>query len=119
VRRADVYLPLVSAGFRLGRLTTVLQRELFGGAARSTVGYLRLGNFEAVAVPGEMEPVLAARLRAQLHRPDLVVFGLCDDEVGYLLRGKDARDPWFAYERSMSPCLSAGELVSTAITGGP
>jgi hypothetical protein len=70
-----------------------------------------------VAVPGEMEPALAARLRAQLHRPDLVVFGLCDDEVGYLLRDKEARDPEFAYERSMSPCISAGELVSQAITG--
>ena len=119
VRRADVYLPMVSAGFRMGRLTAVLERELFDGAARSTVGFLRLGSFEALAVPGEMEPVLAARLRAQLHRPDLVVFGLCDDEVGYLLRDKDARDPEFAYERSMSPCLSAGELVSTAIAGRP
>ncbi|HEU4420898.1 MAG TPA: hypothetical protein VFT55_18305 [Planctomycetota bacterium] len=119
VRRADVYLPMISAGFRVGRLTTVLERELFDGAARSTVGFLRLGSFEAVAVPGEMEPALAARLRAQLRRPDLVVLGLCDDEVGYLLREQEARDPEFAYERSMSPCLSAGELVSAAITGRP
>ena len=119
VRRADVYLPMVSAGFRIGRLTGVLERELFDGAARSTVGFLRLGSFEAVAVPGEMEPGLAAHLRALLHRPDLVLFGLCDDEVGYLLCDKDARDPEFAYERSMSPCLSAGELVCTAITGRP
>ncbi|HEX6813235.1 MAG TPA: neutral/alkaline non-lysosomal ceramidase N-terminal domain-containing protein [Planctomycetota bacterium] len=117
VRRADVYLPMISPGFRIGRLTTVLQRELFDGHARSTVGFLRLGSFEALAVPGEMEPALAQRLRAQLRRPDLVVFGLCDDEVGYLLRDKEARDPEFAYERSMSPCMSAGELVSQAITG--
>ena len=110
---------MVAVGFRVGRLTTVLERELFDGSARSTVGFLRLGSFEAVAVPGEMEPALAARLRAQLRRPDLVVLGLCDDEVGYLLRGQDARDPEFAYERSMSPCISAGELVCTAIAGPP
>lgn len=119
VRRADVWLPMISPGFRLGRLATVLQRELYEGCARSTVGWLRIGTFEAVAVPGEMEPGLAARLRAQVHRPDLLVFGLCDDEVGYLLRDQEAGDPEFAYERSMSPCRSAGERVRAAIVGGP
>lgn len=117
VKRADVYLPMVSMGFRIGRLTTVLQRELFDGDARSTVGWLRIGAFEAALVPGEMEPVMAVQLRADLRRPGLVVFGLCDDEVGYLLRDRDALDPEFAYERSMSPCRTAGERVREAITG--
>ncbi|MBM4060503.1 MAG: hypothetical protein FJ265_05325 [Planctomycetes bacterium] len=96
-----------------------LQRQLYAGAARSTVGWLRLGDFAAVAVPGEMEPALAERVRAELHRPDLVLFGLCDDELGYLLREQDARDPEFAYERSMSACLRAGEIGRAAITGRP
>lgn len=117
VRRRDVYLPLVSAAFRLGRLTTVLQRELFDGEARSTVGYLRLGAFEAVALPGEAEPAFAERIRAELQRPRLVVLGLCDDEVGYLMRDQEAIDPEFAYERSVSPCRTAGERVRAAITG--
>ncbi len=117
VRRRDVYLPMRMLGFRLGRMTGALPRQLYGGAARSTVGYLRLGTFEAVALPGEMEPALAAKLRAESARPDLVLFGLCDDEVGYLLRRQDALDPEFAYERSMSPCVDAGELVRGAVTG--
>jgi hypothetical protein len=117
VRRADVYLPMHSLGFRIGRLTTALQRELFDGAARTTVGWLRLGSFEAIAVPGEMEPALAAQVRAEVGRPDLVVFGLCDDEVGYLMRAQEAADPEYAYERGMSPCRAAGELVRAAITG--
>lgn len=117
VRRRDVYLPMVSAGFRLGRLTTVLQRELFAGAARSTVGWLRIGAFEAALVPGEMEPALAERVRAEVGRPDLVVFGLCDDEVGYLLRDQEAVDPEYRYERSVSPCRTAGERVRRALTG--
>jgi hypothetical protein len=117
VRRRDVYLPMESIGFRFGRLTTVLQRELYDGDARSTVGWLRIGTFEALALPGEMEPALAERLRAQLGRPGLVMFGLCDDEVGYLLRQQEVDDPEYAYERSMSACASAGELVSAAIAG--
>lgn len=117
VRRQDVFLPMVSAGFRIGRLTTVLQRELYEGHARSTVGWLRLGEFAAVAVPGEMEPALAERVRAELRLPELVVFGLCDDEVGYLLRDEEAVDPEYAYERSMSPSRSSGERVRRALTG--
>lgn len=117
VRRADVYLPMRAFGLTLGRLTTAIERELYGGCARSSVGYLRLGDLEAVAVPGEMEPVLAQRLRDQLGRPLLLVFGLCDDELGYLLREVDARDAEFAYERSMSPCTRAGELVVEALVG--
>jgi hypothetical protein len=117
VRRRDVYVPLESLGFRLGQLTMALQRQLFDGAARSTVGYLRIGTFEAVAVPGEMEPAMAQKVRAELHRADLVLFGLCDDELGYLMREQDARDPEFAYERDVSACLRAGEIVRTAITG--
>lgn len=119
VRRRDLYVPVRSLGFRLGRLTTALQRELFDGCARSVVGFLRIGTFAAVGVPGEMEPALAERLRRELRAPDLVVLGLCDDELGYLLRERDARDPEFEYEKSMSPCLLAGEIVRAAITGRP
>jgi hypothetical protein len=73
VRRRDVYLPMRMLGFRLGRMTGALPRQLYGGAARST--------------------------------------------DGYLLRRQDALDPEFAYERSMSPCVDAGELVRGAVTG--
>ena len=78
---------------------------------------LRGFGFVAVGVPGEMEPALAEQLRAEIGVPDLVVLGLCDDELGYLLREQDARDPEFAYERSVSPCLRAGEMVRAAVTG--
>lgn len=117
VRRQDVWLPMRLFGFRLGRLTTALQRELYDGDARSSVGWLRLGAFEAIAVPGEMEPALARQVRAELRRPELVVFGLCDDEVGYLLRDDEAVDPEYAYEISMSPSRDAGERVRAALVG--
>jgi hypothetical protein len=117
VRRRDVYVPLRTLGLCLGRLATAIEREVYAGHARSGVGWLRVGDFTAVAVPGEMEPALAQRIRARLGRPDLVVFGLCDDELGYLLRRQDAEDPEYAYERSMSPCEGAGELIEAALCG--
>lgn len=117
LRRRDLYMPLESPGLKFARLTMVIPRELYQGHLRSSVGYLRLGTFEAACVPGEMEPGLANRIRADSHRPDLVIFGLVDDEVGYLLAEKDARDPLFLYERTVSPGPLAGEMVSGALVG--
>ncbi len=115
VRRRDVFLPLKTMGLSLARLTTAVERDLHDGYLRSTVGWLRIGDFVAAAAPGEVEPALAQRLRDRTGLPDLVLFGLCDDEVGYLMRLQEARHPEFAYERSMSPCLDAGERVEAAL----
>jgi hypothetical protein len=117
VRRRDVFLPLSSFGLGLARLTLAIPREAYGDCVRTGVGWLRLGPLEAVMVPGEIEPGLAERVRRRARRPDLLVFGLVDDEVGYLMSEKDARDREFAYERTMSPGPEAGELVVEALVG--
>ena len=117
VRRRDVYVPLNTFGLALGRLTLAIPRELFEGCARTTVGWLRIGSLQAIAVPGEVEPALAERIRARSGVADLLLFGLCDDELGYLMREQDARHPEFAYERSMSACVRAGEMVEEALVG--
>lgn len=116
VRRRDVYLPLETPGLSLGRLTGAIRRELYSGCIRASVGYLKIGEFESVSVPGEMEPVLASEIRRALRKPNLLVFGLVDDEVGYLMRGEDCRDPEFAYERTMTPSTDAGEQIRRALT---
>ncbi|MEM7202751.1 MAG: neutral/alkaline non-lysosomal ceramidase N-terminal domain-containing protein [Planctomycetota bacterium] len=117
LRRQDLYLPLTSPGLTVGRLMGAIPRDAYEGLMRSSVGYLRIGTIEAACVPGEMEPTLAARLRRASGKPDLLLFGLCDDEVGYLLREVDARDREFAYERTMSPVVDAGERVFAALCG--
>ncbi len=115
VRRRDVYIPMESFGLTLGRLTTVIPRPTHRGMLRSTVGYLRLGSIEICCVPGEMEPGLAERIRRLTGRPDLMVWGLVDDELGYLMAEPDARHPLFAYERSMSPSADSGERIVRAL----
>ncbi len=117
LRRADVYMTITSPGLLLGRLTLAIPRRSYAGLLRSTVGWLRIGSIEVVCVPGETEPALAARVRQVTRRPDLLLFGLADDELGYLMREVDARDREFAYERTMSPVVDAGERVAAALVG--
>ncbi|MCA8944365.1 MAG: neutral/alkaline non-lysosomal ceramidase N-terminal domain-containing protein [Planctomycetes bacterium] len=117
IRRRDVYLPMKSWALRLARLTTVIPRHVYAGALRSTLGYLRIGDFEACCVPGEAEPGYARRIVAASGRARLRVFGLVDDEVGYLMSERDARDPEFAYERTMAPGPRAGEILLEVLVG--
>jgi hypothetical protein len=117
VHRQDVYLPMRSFGLSGARLLMLIPRNVYDGHLRSTVGYLRLGEFEAVTLPGETEPGFAQRVCSESHRPNMLIFSLVDDEVGYLMSERDARDPEFAYERSMSPGVDAGERVLSALIG--
>lgn len=118
VRRRDLFLPMHSLGLVFGRQTGVIPRPTHAGFLRTSVGYLRLGALEIACVPGEMEPGLAERIRRETRRPRLWVFGLVDDELGYLISARDAGDREFAYERSMSPGPEAGERVVRALVRG-
>lgn len=130
-RSATVFVPLENRLFRLAALLGVLDRPLFIRGQRATalfgedlmseVGYLRLGEAEALLVPAEIYPELvlggiqdpqdpaadhpgAPRERALftlLRSEHRMVFGLANDEIGYLIPRTqwDARKP-FAYGRS-------------------
>jgi len=139
-RSATVYVPLENRLFRLATFLGVLDRRLFSGGRPATtlfgddleteVGYLRLGDAEALLVPGEIYPELvlggiqepqdpgadfpgAPRERPlfTLLRADYkLVLGLANDEIGYVIPRSewDARKP-FAYGRAQS---QYGEISS-------
>lgn len=132
-RRATVFVPLENRLFRLAAFLGVLDRQVYsGGRPASTVfgddlltevGYLRLGDAEALLVPAEIYPELvlggiqdppepaadfadARRERAlyTLLKADYrMVIGLANDEIGYVIprRQWDVKKP-FAYGRSKS-----------------
>jgi len=130
-RSATVFVPLENRLFRLATLLGVLDRELyssgrpatrlFGDDMRTEVGYLRIGDAEALLVPAEIYPELvlgkiqdpqdpgadfrsAPRERALftlLSSEYKLVLGLANDEIGYVIPRSqwDAKAP-FAYGRT-------------------
>ena len=140
-RSAVVYVPLENRLFRLGAFLGILPREvfssgkpatvLFGDDVETEVGYLHLGDLEALLVPAEIYPELvlgglqdpqdpgadfpgAPRERSLftlLRAPYRVVIGLANDEIGYVIPRSqwDAKAP-FAYGRSED---QYGEVNST------
>jgi hypothetical protein len=129
-RSATVFVPLENRLFRLALFVGVLDRplfssgrpatSLFGADMRTEVGYLRIGDAEALLVPAEIYPELvfggiqepqdpgadfpgAPRerpLRALLTSEYRMVLGLANDEIGYVIPRSqwDAKAP-FAYGR--------------------
>ena len=140
-RGAVVYVPLDNRLFRLATVLGVLDRRLYSGGRPATsvfgddleteVGYLRVGDLEALLVPAEIYPELvlggiqepqdpgadyaaAPRERALftlLRSEHRMVVGLANDEIGYVIPRSqwDAKAP-FAYGRRED---QYGEVNST------
>ncbi|HZY87550.1 MAG TPA: neutral/alkaline non-lysosomal ceramidase N-terminal domain-containing protein [Gemmataceae bacterium] len=141
-RRRDVFLPLDNKLYLLGRKLGVLKREgfLWSGdpysakpseavpedkrmCMRTEVGYLRLGELEVAAIPGEIYPELVLdkvqtppdpgadfpkapvepAVYKQLRGPHRMLIGLANDEIGYVIpkRQWDEKPP-FCYGRTKS-----------------
>jgi hypothetical protein len=130
-RSATVFVPLENRLFRLAAFLGVVDRGLFSAGRPATtvfgedvqteVGYLRIGDLEALLVPGEIYPELvvggiqdpqdpgadfqgAPRERplfSLLSSEYRMVIGLANDAIGYLIPRSewDAKPP-FAYGRS-------------------
>ena len=129
-RSATVFVPLENRLYRLAMFLGVLDRHvysrgrpataIFGDDLRTEIGYLRIGDAEALLVPAEIYPELvlgriqdpqdpaadfpgAARERALdtlLSSEFKLVVGLANDEIGYVIPRSewDAKAP-FAYGR--------------------
>jgi hypothetical protein len=129
-RSATVFIPLENRLFRLATFLGILDRRvysggqpasaLFGDDLRTEVGYLRIGDAEALLVPAEIYPELVlggiqdpqdrgADFPGAPREPALftllssdckLVLGLANDEIGYVIPRSqwDAKPP-FAYGR--------------------
>ena len=142
-----VFVPLENRLYRLAMFLGVLDRRvyshgraatsLFGDDLRTEIGYLRLGDAEALLVPAEVYPELvlgriqdpqdpaadfpgAPRERALfslLVSEFRLVVGLANDEIGYVIPRSewDAKAP-FAYGRKEE---QYGEVNSVGPAAAP
>jgi hypothetical protein len=129
-RGTRVFVPLENRLFRLAAFLGVLDRAVysngepataaFGDDLRTEIGVLRIGDVEALCVPGEIYPELViggiqepqdpgADFRGASPEPPLegmldseyrLVIGLANDEIGYILpRSQWDTEAPFAYGR--------------------
>ena len=66
------------------------------------IACIRMGDAEIVTVPGELLPMPGLALRAAMHGNYRFIFGLGQDELGYILDASDFDRELYHYERGMS-----------------
>jgi hypothetical protein len=137
--RREVFVPMLNPAYLIGRQLGVLDRQAFLWAGdpyraepadrqaagkplciRTEVGWLRLGDVEVAAIPGEIYPELVLdkvqdppdpgadfpdapvepAIYKQMHGPHRMIVGLANDEIGYIIpkRQWDEKPP-FCYGR--------------------
>jgi hypothetical protein len=152
----DVYLPLYNKMYQLGRQLGVLQREAFLWTGdptkaepagdkefskplglRTEIGWLRLGELDVAAIPGEIYPELVldkvqdpadpgadfpdAPIEPAIYKqflgPYRMIVGLANDEIGYIIpkRQWDEKPP-FCYGRKKA---QYGEMNSVGPETAP
>jgi hypothetical protein len=75
---------------------------------------LRIGSLVVATIPGEFLPKLGLDLRKAMPGKYKMIFGLTNDELGYLIPADDWR-PKTEYEETMSVGKEAGNAVKNSI----
>lgn len=100
----EAFLALIDAGIypsevlRHGLLTTEVNR-------------IAIGPAEILTLPGEVAPNIAIYLRRHMTGSPKFLFGLTNDELGYILTKEDWGLDLYTYETSVSVCEEVGSLM--------
>ena len=137
IAHREVYIPAenpvhIIAG-REGLLDSVFLKDGFGYTVVTEIGYMELGgSVGAVFVPGELEPAILlggavskeaswtgeswnfAPLTESAGVDHLLCFGLCNDQVGYILADNDYRSMLTENEEINALSSKSGSILTGA-----
>ncbi|MBR3819914.1 MAG: hypothetical protein IKJ41_12330 [Clostridia bacterium] len=134
IRYKEVMVPVDNSIFKLaargGLLTNTVVKNGLGYETPTEVGYLELGNDLAIAIiPGELAPEIAFggavsaedswdgtewnyTAFADATERKLLVFGITNDQIGYMLTDND----WRSYLTENEEIVSTGPKAGAVIT---
>lgn len=117
-REMTYTVPLENERFRMALVAGVIPSgaSLKGDSLTTESHLIRLGDAVMFTMPGEVLPnigILLKRLLAPYGDP-VFLFGLANDELGYILSLEDYYLDLYSYERSMSVGLEIGPAMVQA-----
>ena len=118
IQRKTIAIPLTNlrlqAAMRLN-LIPISDETFDQNRVLTEVGIISLGEMKIILVPGEMTPGLGAKIKTLMPSARAVIFGLTNDEIGYILPSEDFDSPLYKYERTMSLGQSTGDIIYQAL----
>lgn len=102
-RHGTVRVPMENPQFLALAEAGILPKEMFGdGYVETEVNVIQIGDAQIATFPGEALPKLGLRVKDAMTVPYKFVFGLANDELGYIIPAEDFNAELYDYERSMS-----------------
>jgi len=102
VRNSDMRVPLKNARFEAGIKAGVLPEMRQNGDVKTEVEAGTIGRAEFVTIPGEAFPNIGFLLKRWMTGDVKFIFGITEDELGYIMSREDWGLKLYDYETSMS-----------------
>lgn len=112
-KKAVVEVPLENPGFMALMEAGILPEEVFiDGKVRTEVNLIEIGDAQIATYPGETLPKLGLRVKSAMNAKYRFIFGLANDELGYILAEEDFHREMYEYEKSMSVGPKIGTIAT-------
>jgi hypothetical protein len=112
-RRQEVAVPVTNWPLMALSELGLAGRRIAGGLIETEVWVVRLGDAYLLALPGEPLAGVGRHLRRQLDPATIMVVGLANDALGYLVPGDEWRPQGHEEQLALSPV--AGDLLTDAV----
>ncbi|TSC89812.1 MAG: hypothetical protein G01um10143_302 [Parcubacteria group bacterium Gr01-1014_3] len=120
IKKAVVAIPLQNEFFQKAiatKLIPTFSETYANGIINTEVSVIRFADLVILMVPGEITPGLAKKIKQMLRRggrAEIMIFGLANDEIGYILPTEDFDLPKYKQERAKSLGPETGRRIYTA-----
>jgi hypothetical protein len=113
LKKEKIQVPMENPGFiALMEAGILPEHLLIDGKVRTEVNLIEIGDAQIATFPGEALPKLGLSAKTEMKAKYKFIFGLTNDELGYILPEADFNLELYKYEKSMS----VGSKIGTIIT---
>ncbi len=118
LKKSEIDIPMENNNFKLLMDVGLLKNFLYeNGNIKTEVNYIKIGDAQIATFPGEVLPKLGFKIKNAMTSKYKFIFGLANDELGYILAEEDFNKELYKYERSMSigskiGTMTAGKLLN-------
>ena len=111
MRTSALRVPIANPGFEAAFKAGVLPDVRRDGALSVEVLAGSIGRAEFVTIPGEAFPSIGLALKGWMSGDPKFIFGITQDELGYIMPRADYGTALYEYETSMSAGPDVGDLL--------
>ncbi len=111
IKRRLIKFPLENDGFQYLAKMGIMNRINRNNTLYSETWRIDIGQLTMVSVPGEILPALGFDIKEMMPAKYKMIFGLANDEIGYIMDSDNWQESLYSYERTVSLGSKTGTIL--------